>query len=48
MTDYSGFADGHYGDSIQYVNDNGTLETLDASSSWGCSHNTGIAFEAAD
>ena len=49
VTDYSGFAEGHFGDSIQYVNDNGTLQTIDgASSSWGCSHNTGIAFEAAD
>lgn len=49
VTDYSGDAEGHYGDSIEYVNSNGTLETIDgASSSWGCSHNTGIAFEAAD
>ncbi|KAK5135640.1 hypothetical protein LTR08_004941 [Meristemomyces frigidus] len=49
VTDYSGDADGHFGDSIEYVNDNGTLETITgASSSWGCSHNTGIAFEAAD
>ncbi|KAI7366359.1 hypothetical protein KC354_g4186 [Hortaea werneckii] len=49
VTDYTGDAEGHYGDSIQYVNDNGTLETIDgATSSWGCSHNTGIALEAAD
>ncbi|RMX72384.1 hypothetical protein D0869_14672 [Hortaea werneckii] len=49
VTDYAGDAKGHYGDSIQYINDNGTLETIDgATSSWGCSHNTGIAFEAAD
>lgn len=49
VTDYSGDAEGHYGDSIQYVDTNGTLETITgASSSWGCSHNTGIAFEAAD
>lgn len=49
VTDYSGWAEGHYGDSIEYVNDNGTLETIEgASNSWGCSHNTGIAFEAAD
>ena len=49
VTDYTGFAEGHFGDSIQYVNDNGTLQTINgASSSWGCSHNTGIAFEAAD
>ena len=49
VTDYTGGASGHFGDSIQYVNDNGTLETIEgASSSWGCSHNPGIAFEAAD
>ncbi|KAF7157310.1 hypothetical protein CNMCM5623_001433 [Aspergillus felis] len=49
VTDYSGWAQGHFGDSIQYVSDNGTLVTISgASSSWGCSHNTGIAFEAAD
>lgn len=48
VTDYTGFAEGHFGDSIQYVNENGTLETIDgASSAWGCSHNTGIAIEAA-
>ncbi len=48
VTDYTGFAEGHFGDSIEYVNENGTLETIDgASSAWGCSHNTGIAFEAA-
>ncbi|KAK5690981.1 hypothetical protein LTR17_025793 [Elasticomyces elasticus] len=49
VTDYEGWAKGHFGDSIEYVNDNGTLETIEgASNSWGCSHNTGIAFEAAD
>lgn len=49
VTDYTGDAEGHFGDSIEYVNNNGTLETITgASSSWGCSHNTGIAFEAAD
>lgn len=49
VTDYTGWAQGHYGDSIQYVSDNGTLVMIPgASSSWGCSHNTGIAFEAAD
>ncbi|KKY20222.1 hypothetical protein UCRPC4_g04211 [Phaeomoniella chlamydospora] len=49
ITDYTGDASGHYGDSIQYVDDSGTLETISgASSSWGCSHNTGIAFESAD
>jgi hypothetical protein len=49
VTAYSGDAQGHFGDAIQYVNGNGTLEQIQgASSSWGCSHNTGIAFEAAD
>jgi hypothetical protein len=49
VTDYSGAASGHFGDSIEYVSTNGTLVTIaGASSSWGCSHNTGIAFEAAD
>ncbi|KAI0145133.1 hypothetical protein GGR57DRAFT_481445 [Xylariaceae sp. FL1272] len=49
VTAYTGDASGHYGDSIQYVGTDGTLQTIDgASSSWGCSHNTGIAFEAAD
>lgn len=49
VTDYSGDASGHFGDSIQYVTKAGELDTITgASSSWGCSHNTGIAFEAAD
>jgi hypothetical protein len=49
ITDYSGDAAGHFGDSIQYIGENGTLVTIaGASSSWGCSHNTGIAFESAD
>lgn len=49
VTNYQGFGEGHFGDSIQYVDDSGTLKTIvGASSSWGCSHNTGIAFEAAD
>jgi hypothetical protein len=50
VTAYSGrAAEGHFGDSIQYVNDAGELQTIaGASSAWGCSHNTGIAFEAAD
>ena len=49
VTAYSGSAQGHFGDAIQYVNNNGTLEQIQgASSSWGCSHNTGIAFEGAD
>ncbi|KAJ4351038.1 hypothetical protein N0V95_004209 [Ascochyta clinopodiicola] len=49
VTAYSGSGQGHFGDAIQYVNDKGTLEQIQgASSSWGCSHNTGIAFEGAD
>ena len=47
VTAYTGFAEGHFGHSIQYVNEKGALQTIDASSAWGCSHNTGIAFEAA-
>ncbi|CAD6448114.1 700cb822-c2cd-41ec-a2bd-f26133829b14 [Sclerotinia trifoliorum] len=44
-TDYAG----HFGDSIQYVNDNGELQVVQgASSDFGCSHNTGIGLEAAD
>ncbi|KAJ5257210.1 hypothetical protein N7478_013314 [Penicillium angulare] len=46
VTDYSGDASGHYGDSIQYVNTSGDVVDIEgASSSWGCSHNTGIAFK---
>ncbi|KAF2846281.1 hypothetical protein T440DRAFT_405924, partial [Plenodomus tracheiphilus IPT5] len=49
VTAYSGDAKGHFGDAIQYVTENGTLTQIQgASSSWGCSHNTGIAFEASD
>ncbi|KAJ8070343.1 hypothetical protein OCU04_000723 [Sclerotinia nivalis] len=44
-TDYAG----HFGDSIQYVNDDGVLQVIQgASSDFGCSHNTGIGLEAAD
>jgi hypothetical protein len=49
VTAYDGRGAGHFGDSIQYVNDAGQLQNIaGATSSWGCSHNTGIAFEAAD
>lgn len=49
VTSYSGDYSGHYGDSIAYVGENGTLETITgASSTFGCSHNTGIGLEAAD
>ena len=49
VTDYQGWASGHFGDSIQYVNEAGKLQNIPgASSAWGCSHNTGIALEAAD
>ncbi|RBR26218.1 uncharacterized protein FIESC28_01001 [Fusarium coffeatum] len=49
VTSYSGSASGHFGDAIRYINPDGKVEEIQgASSSWGCSHNTGIAFEAAD
>lgn len=50
VTAYDGDYSGHYGDAIRYVEDStGAIVTIDgASSSWGCSHNTGIALEAAD
>jgi hypothetical protein len=49
VTSYSGDAQGHFGDAIRYITPAGKVEEIQgASSSWGCSHNTGIAFEAAD
>ncbi|CUS13064.1 unnamed protein product [Tuber aestivum] len=46
---YTGDAKGHFGDSIQYVTDAGELKVINgASSTFGCSHNTGIALEEAD
>ncbi|KKF95100.1 hypothetical protein CFO_g2548 [Ceratocystis platani] len=49
VTAYSGSATGHFGDAIRYITTDGKLENIPgASSSWGCSHNTGIALEAAD
>ncbi|KAF8862336.1 hypothetical protein BDZ45DRAFT_702957 [Acephala macrosclerotiorum] len=49
VTAYTGDAAGHFGDSIQYVDDTGALQTIKgASSVFGCSHNTGIGLEAAD
>ncbi|WZH40514.1 Extracellular alpha-14-glucan glucosidase [Fusarium acuminatum] len=49
VTSYSGDASGHFGDAIRYITPAGKVEEIQgASSSWGCSHNTGIAFEAAD
>lgn len=50
VTAYSGSYEGHYGDSIRYVEDStGEVVNIEgASSEWGCSHNTGIAIEAAD
>ncbi|KAF2664781.1 hypothetical protein BT63DRAFT_448583 [Microthyrium microscopicum] len=49
ITNYAGSAKGHFGDSIQYVTNEGKIQTIrGASSSWGCSHNTGIAIAAAD
>ena len=48
-TAYDGDASGHFGDAIQYVDESGQLKDISgATSTWGCSHNTGIAFEAAD
>ncbi|KAI3398071.1 hypothetical protein diail_9935 [Diaporthe ilicicola] len=50
VTAYSGSASGHFGDAINYVEDStGDRVTIEgATSAWGCSHNTGIALEAAD
>jgi len=45
---YTGDAAGHFGDSIQYVDDTGALQETTSSSTFGCSHNTGIGIEAAD
>ncbi|ESZ89975.1 hypothetical protein SBOR_9637 [Sclerotinia borealis F-4128] len=46
---YTGYAAGHFGDSIKYVDDSGALQNISgASSTFGCSHNTGIGLEAAD
>ncbi|KAG7444017.1 uncharacterized protein BT62DRAFT_901227 [Guyanagaster necrorhizus] len=49
VTAYDGDASGHYGDAISYVDANGTRQdSTEGTSTWGCSHNTGIGFEAAD
>lgn len=50
VTAYDGSASGHFGDTIQYVSDDGALKKIPGATSdgFGCSHNTGIAFEAAD
>ncbi|RDW94450.1 hypothetical protein BP5796_00213 [Coleophoma crateriformis] len=50
VTAYTGDAAGHFGDSIQYVTEStGALTQEDgASSTFGCSHNTGLSLEAAD
>ncbi|PNS15606.1 Cell morphoproteinsis protein PAG1 [Sphaceloma murrayae] len=49
VTDYQGWAAGHFGDSIQYIDKSGTVQNKTVGSNgWGCSHNTGIALEAAD
>jgi hypothetical protein len=40
-----GFADGHYGDKLAYVDDTGT--TKSGGWDWGCSHNEGIALAPA-
>ena len=50
VTAYDGSAAGHFGDTIQYVSNDGKLQQIAGATSngFGCSHNTGIAFEAAD
>ncbi|TVY78431.1 hypothetical protein LSUE1_G004267 [Lachnellula suecica] len=48
VTGYTGDFSGHFGDSIQYVDDSGSLQDIASSSVFGCSHNTGIGLEAAD
>ncbi|EKD13856.1 hypothetical protein MBM_08057 [Drepanopeziza brunnea f. sp. 'multigermtubi' MB_m1] len=48
VTSYTGPGAGHFADSIQYVDDSGALQVIDSSSTFGCSHNTGIGLEAAD
>lgn len=45
VTAYNGDAKGHYGDSIQYVDSKGVRQEITgASSSFGCSHNTGNSY----
>ncbi|KAK0466746.1 uncharacterized protein EV420DRAFT_1505116 [Desarmillaria tabescens] len=49
VTAYDGDASGHYGDAISYVDASGTRQdSTEGTNTWGCSHNTGIGFEAAD
>lgn len=50
VTAYSGSAQGHFGDAINYVEESSGERVViqGATSAWGCSHNTGIALEAAD
>ena len=45
---YTGWAAGHFGDSIQYVDGVGKIQAIPQASTFGCSHNTGIGLEAAD
>lgn len=47
VTAYEVWATGHFGDVIRYIDTDRNLEDIQgaASSSWGCSYNTGIAFE---
>ena len=40
-----GFADGHYGDKLAYLDDTGTVKS--GGWDWGCSHNEGIALAPA-
>ncbi|RDW88970.1 hypothetical protein BP6252_01002 [Coleophoma cylindrospora] len=49
VTAYTGDAAGHFGDSIQYVTEStGALTQETGSSTFGCSHNTGIGIESSD
>ncbi|QDS73249.1 hypothetical protein FKW77_004137 [Venturia effusa] len=45
---YGGWNKGHSGDNILYVSKGGKLTDVKGTSTWGCSHNEGIAFEEAD
>ncbi|TID25700.1 hypothetical protein E6O75_ATG03563 [Venturia nashicola] len=45
---YGGWNKGHSGDNILYVSKEGKLTNVKGTSTWGCSHNEGIAFEEAD
>lgn len=48
VTGYDGDTNGHFGDSIQYVDKDGVRKELPETSYWGCSHSVGNAIETAD